>query len=223
MTEDPIMPSELGAYTNNLQNKEAIKKLCDIVNNIEISTDVYTKEETNGLLAEKQNVLTPGTGISISENVISVNTKSWVLKSGDWSNYLTYDSEHYAVIPSVNCILKVKTYSGDSIVELHKGIPVSSEICWFLRRGRYTSTGESFSLYYIDIRYVIPAQDDVEITTTGSTRLKGIVSYYGGNHRTEYDSIDCGTTNNTDTIIKKSVEYFDKQSFKAYVLLYVEE
>lgn len=73
---DEINPSELGAYTNNLPNKEGLKKLCDKVNNASGGTE-YTAGDNIQISAE--NVIsatdtkyTAGTNVQISEqNVIS--------------------------------------------------------------------------------------------------------------------------------------------------------
>lgn len=72
-----IDPSELGAYTNNLPNKEGIKKLLKKIEEGGGSSDAYTKAETDALLDEKQNVLTAGTGITIENDTISVLLKDW--------------------------------------------------------------------------------------------------------------------------------------------------
>lgn len=59
MTEE-INPSELGAFTNNLSNKEGIKKLINAV------------EDNTSAIATKQDKLTAGSNVAISDqNVIS--------------------------------------------------------------------------------------------------------------------------------------------------------
>lgn len=83
MTDDNLTIGELGAYTNNSMNKEGIKKLVDKVNS-GTEAQGYTKAETDALLDEKQDVLTAGTGIIISEqNIIS--------EKEFHKNYLTAD------------------------------------------------------------------------------------------------------------------------------------
>lgn len=93
MTDERLTIGELGAYTNNSPNKEGIKKLVDKVNTPAV--DAYTKTETDALLDEKQDVLTAGTGIAISEqNVISVSGGGdWVLRTpnNDWSDLFELD------------------------------------------------------------------------------------------------------------------------------------
>ena len=66
-----IDPSELGAYTNNLPNKEGIKKL---LKKIEEGgsfdpTEYYDKEATDELLETKQDVLTSGNNIILSQSM----------------------------------------------------------------------------------------------------------------------------------------------------------
>ena len=82
---DEIMPSELGAFTNNLPNKEGIKKLCDKVNN---GGTTYTAGDNIQISAE--NVIsatdtkyTAGTNVSISEqNVISATDTKYTGENG---------------------------------------------------------------------------------------------------------------------------------------------
>ena len=82
---DEISPSELGAFTNNLPNKEGIKKLCEMVNS-GTESQGYTKAETDALLAEKQDVLTAGFGISIIEGVISASDEWEVVPTNEYGS-----------------------------------------------------------------------------------------------------------------------------------------
>ena len=74
MTDEEITIGELGAYTNNSPNKEGLKKLVNKVNTPAV--DAYTKTETDALLDDKQDVLTAGDGITITDNVISTQSSS---------------------------------------------------------------------------------------------------------------------------------------------------
>lgn len=111
---DEINPSELGAFTNNLSNKEGLKKLCEKVNaggsgttytageNIQISAEnVISATDTKYTAGEniaisEENVIsatdtkyTAGTGISISEqNVISATGSG----SSDWTRCTSLDT-----------------------------------------------------------------------------------------------------------------------------------
>ncbi len=52
-----VNTSELGGYTNNLSNREGIKKLLKEVSDMADGLDdVYTKSETNTLLSTKVNI-----------------------------------------------------------------------------------------------------------------------------------------------------------------------
>ena len=103
---DEINPSELGAFTNNLPNKEGIKKLVDKVNsagptytagdNVQISeqnvisaTDTKYTAGTNVAISD-QNVIsatdtkyTAGTNVAISDqNVISATDTTYTAGTG---------------------------------------------------------------------------------------------------------------------------------------------
>lgn len=93
---DEISPSELGAFTNNLSNKEGIKKLCEKVNSGGGSGDAYTKAETDALLNEKQDVLTAGDGISINESDV-ISTKGWEEHLFDEENFNLIDENNYVI------------------------------------------------------------------------------------------------------------------------------
>lgn len=106
---DEINPSELGAYTNNLPNKEGIKKLCNMVNegggggttytagdNIQISAEnVISATDTtytagDNVQISEQNVIsatdtkyTAGTNVAISDqNVISATDTTYTAGTG---------------------------------------------------------------------------------------------------------------------------------------------
>lgn len=89
MTDDNLTIGELGAYTNNSMNREGIKKLVDKVN-AGTEAQGYTKAETDALLAEKQNILTAGDGITIIDDVISNAESGYV-----WTNISSVSGEKF--------------------------------------------------------------------------------------------------------------------------------
>ena len=84
---DEINPSELGAFTNNLPNKEGLKKLCDKVNNasggVEYTAGDNIQISAENVISATDTKYTAGTNVEISEqNVISATDTKYTAGTG---------------------------------------------------------------------------------------------------------------------------------------------
>lgn len=124
MTEE-INPSELGAFTNNLPNKEGIKKLIKAVE--DNASDIANKQDKltagDNIAISDQNVIsatdtkyTAGDNITISEgNVISASVPAgdWTVRTpnNDWTDLFTYDETN-----GLTSLKNIKIYNSDYVL-----------------------------------------------------------------------------------------------------------
>ena len=195
-----INPSELGAFTNNLPNKEGLKKLCDAVNdipaqltagdNISISDGVISATDTkytagDNIQISEQNVIsatdtkyTAGTGISISDqNVISASGGGdWSLNTdNDWSNIFERDGNNfYTKVKKDVYIYWINGYINFGF--LPKGF-VSSQSYIVLAQPNHQASGTSFLIYILYIEFSSVRVKEITLNLeTGQTSARDITT-----------------------------------------------
>lgn len=168
MTEEDLKISELGAYTNNSMNREGLKKLVAKVNSGGGTVDAYTKAETDALLDDKQDVLTAGTNISISEeNVISAtdtvytagtgisisdqNVISALASGGDWEEVIG-DANFKALFEIDESTYALKSLHDIYITSLSTASVDRDQLSYFIPKNVSISAGQ-----YTYNKFISPA------------------------------------------------------------------